>query len=97
MKKIWEEFIFLQTILKELAVSIVTIILAKNPCKKCLVKPCCSKYCEERVVFENFILRGDSLKNRKLFAWTFAIYIPLAILNLLFSLFEIIIKTGVLK
>ena len=30
---------------------ILATILCKNPCKNCLVSPCCSAHCEEKIAY----------------------------------------------
>ncbi len=39
---IWEEIILL----------VIQTILIKNPCKKCLVKPCCSIQCKDKHIYD---------------------------------------------
>lgn len=76
MKKIFESVKLLPIIMQEVTLHIIATLLAKDPCKKCLVSACCGDKCEERVMLENLIMRGDTLRSRKLFAFFFAIYIP---------------------
>jgi len=54
--------------LQELFSLIFATLIAKDPCKKCLVVACCKNKCEEKVLFENFILRGQPLIYRKILA-----------------------------
>jgi hypothetical protein len=76
MKKIFESVKLFFVIMKEVTLHIIATLLAKDPCKKCLVSACCSNKCEEKVILENLIMRGDTLRSRKLFALFFAIYVP---------------------
>ena len=92
MNKVWKGITFLPMIFKELTIIVIAMILAKNPCKKCIVQACCSERCEERTVFENFILRGETLKHQKLFAWAIAIYVPSVICTLLYHTFNLLTK-----
>ncbi len=34
--------------------SIILIFFARDPCKKCIVRACCSETCEEKVYYLNF-------------------------------------------
>jgi len=87
MKKFRESIIFFYIIFIESTLYIIEVILSKNPCKKCLVRACCSDKCEERIYFESFILRGESLWDKKLSAWFLAIYVPGITLYLIISMF----------
>lgn len=37
------------------------IAIAKDPCKKCLVRPCCSEWCSERKIYVRLMLGYDSM------------------------------------
>ena len=76
MKKIWEKICSIIEICKEVGIIIFTIITAKDPCKKCIVKACCTEKCEERIYLENFVLKGDTIFHTKFLAWFIIIYIP---------------------
>lgn len=76
-------------ILWEVTMIMISIVTAKDPCKKCLVTACCIDKCEERILLENFILKGDTLKERKLMAWFFIIYVPGIII---FSIFQLVTR-----
>lgn len=63
--------------IKEIGILIFSIITAKDPCKKCIVRSCCTEKCEERIYLENFILKGNKkLIYTKMWAWFIIIYIP---------------------
>ena len=55
--------------LKYLIDRMYVAITYKSPCKKCLVKACCSDKCEEVIVFENFYWRSDDAKYKRFCAW----------------------------
>ena len=42
---------------------------AKDPCKKCLVKPCCNTYCDKKVEFNKTTYFGESLLENKIASW----------------------------
>jgi len=75
-------------IVKEVTLNIIATLLAKDPCKKCLVSACCSDICEERVLLENLIMRGDTLRSRKLFAFFIAVYVPVVFVILVWQVIE---------
>ena len=41
------------------AAHFITIFFVSDPCKKCIIKSCCSDKCEERIVLENFTGYSD--------------------------------------
>jgi len=88
LKKLWKLIIFFHIIFIEIILSVIEVILSKDPCKKCLVKSCCSDKCKERIYFETFILRGESLIYRKILVWFLAIYAPGIIIYLIISMFK---------
>ena len=45
-------------------------ITHKNPCKKCLVRPCCSDRCEAVIVFENFYWSYKESFFKRVLAWS---------------------------
>ena len=71
----------------EAFVCMIETILAKNPCKKCLVRACCSEQCEERTVYLNF----GSL-NGVVFQKVVAISIIFSTAVLAFGVFTMIVK-----
>ena len=42
--------------------SLFLTVLIKNPCKKCLVRACCSEICEKKEYYLTFCGMGDSIK-----------------------------------
>ena len=65
----------------------IATLLAKNPCRKCLVRACCSEQCEERTVYLNF----GSL-NGVVFQKVVAISILFSMAVLTFGVFTMIFK-----
>ena len=87
-KNLIEKLLFLDFIIIEVSKDIIAVILAKDPCKECIVKACCSNTCELRFDFEKFILRGSTFRERKLFAWFYAIYFPSILFLICISIFK---------
>jgi len=54
------ELVGLKVMLWNLICLILTVLVIKDPCKKCLIRACCNKKCEERLFLEKFILKGDN-------------------------------------
>jgi len=48
-------------------------ITYKNPCKKCLVRACCSEKCEPVITFENFYWEHDQHNFQRFVALTMII------------------------
>ena len=45
------------------------VLFIKDPCKKCIVKACCTDPCEVVVVLKNYIFPFDTLAEKKKMAW----------------------------
>lgn len=85
MKKIREIIHSIIEVSKDIGIFILAIITAKDPCKKCIVKACCTEKCEERIYIENFILKGDTLLYKKFLVWFVIIYIPSILIILIYD------------
>ena len=42
------------------------LIITRNPCKKCLVKACCSRPCEEKMLLDNFLFPSTVIYKNKI-------------------------------
>jgi hypothetical protein len=60
----------------------------KDPCEKCLVRPCCSEKCEEVILFENFYFPHDSMKEKRWSAWFVLYSIVISILTVLYAFYK---------
>lgn len=86
MKKIREIIHSIIEVCKDIGIFVLAIITAKDPCKKCIVKACCTEKCEERICLENFILKGDNtLFYTKFITWFIIIYIPSILIILIYD------------
>jgi len=66
----------------------ICTILAKNPCKKCLVKPCCSELCEVKFEYNKLCDIDGNIKMLKFSAFS----ILFGVVMLGFSLTKLIIE-----
>jgi len=87
MKWIREQFCDAVEIIKDMGIVLIAIIILSDPCKKCLVQACCSDKCEERIILENFVTKGESLAKKKFFAWFMIAYIILVIGSFIYAIF----------
>ena len=85
IKKIFRIAKNILVVLQEIALLIVATLIAKDPCKKCLLRPCCTQKCEERIILENLILRGDSLVYRKFIS----VVIIISVITTIFAIITI--------
>jgi len=45
------------------------IIFVKDPCKKCIVKSCCSELCDKKIYFNGVIHPASNVLEAKILAW----------------------------
>jgi len=80
-----------------------TLIKTRDPCKKCLVKACCSISCEHKVLLDNFLFPSNAIYKHKILIiiasihWLVQKYniydymlIALAVILFILSLFAIV-------
>lgn len=84
MNKIFRSSKFLCMILKETTIILYQIIKAKDPCKNCIVSPCCTEECNEKLDLD-YLLKGHDLTHHKKIAWFTAIYFPFALAWILYQ------------
>jgi hypothetical protein len=86
VKKKWISWIAKSTIWSPF-IELYWGLTLKDPCKKCLVRACCSQECEHKIMVNNFIFPYDKVSEKRNMAylvlgnWLFAIiwFIVLAI------------------
>jgi len=69
---------------------LVSNLFLKDPCKKCLVRACCSDQCEIKIQTINMMLPHKTILNAKLFSMAILSCFAFAILSLTLSLFKVI-------
>lgn len=71
--------------------SIFKDLTLKHPCDKCIVRPCCTKICDETRKLEDDYLFPYTFKERKIMAWVTLLIITIpSILIILYSIFRMI-------
>jgi len=55
--------------LSEVFYNLFIFIWLKDPCKKCLVKACCSKDCKKKEVFDYYSLFPGTLNMNRILSW----------------------------
>jgi hypothetical protein len=65
--------------IEELKLLKYTILIFRDPCKKCLVRACCTQHCKKKQDLDHFV-GEDTLKAKRWVAillWVNVIYFPL--------------------
>lgn len=62
-------------------------VTIKNPCKKCLIKACCSENCYDRNEYER-VLGTDGQWLERLLAWFLPYLILVPILTVIFAIIK---------
>ena len=73
-------------------VDIYFTLTYKDPCKKCIVRACCSEECEEVIMTKRFLFPHTSIKEKKYWAILYSI----CIISSIGSLSVIIIRDFIL-
>lgn len=69
---------------------LVANLFLKDPCKKCLVRACCSDQCEIKIQTINMMLPHKTILHAKLFSIAILSCFTFSILSLTLSLFSFI-------
>lgn len=69
---------------------LIANLFLKDPCKKCLVRACCSDQCEIKIQTINMMLPHKTILHAKLFSIAILFCFTFSILSIILSLFSFI-------
>lgn len=69
----------------------------KDPCDKCLVKPCCSSCCSEKYKVNIITSPYESIKTKKIQAWTLLLSIIYSLIVIIYLIVDITTTVKVVR